>query len=306
MRRHGFTASGRQRWRCQSCGRTGIRQRHDTQHRRWRQSFIRWLIGSEQLTAFARRQRTSTRTVQRRFARIATTVPGPRTMAPRHEDILILDGTTIVCRQSVVLIARTPDHVVFWRFALRECFVDWMELLRAIKGTPTVVVMDGQKGLGKAVFLRWPGARVQRCLIHVHRQAMAWLTQHPKTTAGMELRQIVRRLLMIGTRSDARRWQRDLERLCQRYDPFLRERTPHPTTQKRWWYTHRKLRAVRSLLQNSVPYLFTFLDVPGCPRTSNHLEGGINARLKDLGRCHRGISANKKHAMVAWYLRSRQ
>jgi hypothetical protein len=230
----------------------------------------------------------------------------PRAIPLRHGNILILDGTTVIRRQSVVLIARTPDVVASWRFAQRECFADWVALLTTVAGTPFVVVMDGQKGLEKAVEQRWPGVKVQRCIIHVHRQAMAWLTHHPKTAAGVELRRIVTRLLAVGTRSEAWRWQRDLERWCRRHDSFLREQTPHPSESRRRWYTHRKLRAVRSLLQNSVPRLFTFRDVPGCPRTSNHLEGGINARLKDLGRCHRGISANKKHALVAWYLHSRQ
>ena len=306
MGRHGFTASGRQRWRCWSCGRTGVRQRRDVQHRRWSLGFIRWLTESERLAVRARRSGVSVDTLQRRYRSSLAVMPEPRPVCLEPHAILVLDGTTVVRRQSVALIAMTPHRVVSWRLAVRECFVEWSELLETINGTPLVAVMDGQKGLEKAVQQRWPGVRVQRCIIHVHRQAMAWLTQHPKTMAGAELRQIVRRLLMVGTKSDARRWQKDLDRWCHRHDAFLRERTPHPTEPRRWWYTHRKLRAVRSLLVNSAPDLFIFLDVPRCPRTSNHLEGGINARLKDLGRCHRGISNNKKHALVAWYLRSRQ
>jgi hypothetical protein len=42
------------------------------------------------------------------------------------------------------------------------------------------------------------------------------------------------------------------------------------------------------------------------PRTTNHVEGGINSRLKDLFRIHRGISVQKKIALAAWYLYYRQ
>lgn len=306
MGRHGFTASGRQRWRCVPCNQTGVRKRRDTQQQRWRSSLNQWLIGSERLATLSKQRLVGHSALRAHFAQLALVVPLPTTHCLSTDAVVILDGTTVIKHQSVALIARTLDIVITWRFAVRECFVDWRELLKTIDGTPMVVVMDGQKGLEKAVEQRWPGGRVQRCIVHVHRQAMAWLTRSPKTLAGQELRQLVGRLLHIGTRADARHWQRDLDRWRVRHEVFLRERTINPINNRRWWYTHRKLRAVQSLLINSAPKLFTFLEFPGCPKTSNHLEGGINARLKDLGRCHRGISNNKKHALVAWYLRSRQ
>jgi len=61
---------------------------------------------------------------------------------------------------------------------------------------PCCVVGDGQKGLLKAVREVFPRAKVQRCVVHVHRQAMAWLTRNPKTDAGRELRQLVSALLL--------------------------------------------------------------------------------------------------------------
>jgi hypothetical protein len=81
---------------------------------------------------------------------------------------------------------------------------------------------------------------------------------------------------------------------------------PYPLHPGRWWYTQRKLRAVRSLLKNSAPHLFTWILLPGVPRTTNHVEGGINSKLKDLFRIHRGIPAQKKIALTAWYLYHRQ
>jgi hypothetical protein len=69
-----------------------------------------------------------------------------------------------------------------------------------------------------------------------------------------------------------------------------------------WWYTHRNLRAARSLIRNALPHLFTFVRYPQIPRTTNHVEGGINSRLKELIHRHRGLSQDRKQVLVAQHL----
>jgi putative transposase len=81
--------------------------------------------------------------------------------------------------------------VVAWRFAECESYAQWRKLLDALHGKPCAVVCDGQKGLEKAMFERWPDIFLQRCTVHVERQALAWLTRKPKTDAGRELRSLV-------------------------------------------------------------------------------------------------------------------
>lgn len=171
---------------------------------------------------------------------------------------------------------------------------------------PMVVIGDGQKGLLTAIRTVWPSVLVQRCLIHVDRQARVWLTRNPKTQAGRDLLDILNGLLRIRTRRQKRRWIRSFRRWCRIHGTFLKERTPHPILPHRWWYTHRKLRAVRSLLRNAIPDLFVFVSHPEVPRTSNHVEGGINSRIKELYRSHRGLSLEKKTTLTAWYLAKRQ
>jgi hypothetical protein len=67
------------------------------------------------------------------------------------------------------------------------------------------------------------------------------------------------------------------------------------------------LRSARSHLNNALPYLFTFIiEVPGVPRTSSHVEGGVNARLKEQRiRRHRGLSFERKRAVAAFFLASK-
>ena len=41
------------------------------------------------------------------------------------------------------------------------------------------------------------------------------------------------------------------------------------------------------------------------PNTTNYVEGGINSRLKELIRCHRGLDLSKQKKICEWYLASR-
>lgn len=309
MQRWGTTRAGRQRFRCAQCGRSGSRRRTDNTIRQYRHAFITWLTGSVHLHDVAHQWSVSTVTAWQRLQSYWHELPVPQLSHPGVATV-VLDATSVIKRQCMVLIALDPTtrQPLTWEFAIRESYASWKLLLVHLNQagcTPAFVVCDGQRGLLKAIREVWPAAKIQRCLIHVVRQAKAWLTQRPKTIAGAELLTLVRALPDTRTRRQKRRWVRAYRCWCHRHDAFLKERSYAPTG-KRWWYTHRKLRGVRSLLTNSVPELFTFIRYYQVPRTSNHVEGGINSRLKDLYRIHRGLSPWKKIVLTAWYLFERQ
>jgi len=70
--------------------------------------------------------------------------------------------------------------------------------------------------------------------------------------------------------------------------------------------THHKLFSVRNMIikLQKKNMLFLFLG-HSIPNNSNYLEGGINSPLKNLKRCHRGISLEHEKRMWEWYLLSR-
>lgn len=228
----------------------------------------------------------------------------PRWHAP--SSVVVLDGTSLLPRQCVVLIAYGIGEAprISWTFTLRESSASWSALLTRIP-QPQFVVCDGQKGLLKALQTHWPDTQVQRCLIHVVRQSMAWTTQRPQTRAGQELLVLMRGVSKVWTRRQKRKWLHRFWNWRRRYEQFLNTRTRHPNDPKRWWYTHRKLRRARTLIERSLPHLFTFVRHPEVPRTSNHVEGGINARLHELFRAHRGLSVSKKRVLTAYFLLSK-
>jgi len=306
MQSWGTHPSGARRWRCRGCGTNAVWSREDNRARARRALFIAWLSGKRTLGEVAAARSVSKRTLVRWFAQAWTTPPRPH--PPENVRVIVLDATSIEARRCVMLIAGDADRrsPVSWDMAARESAGSWTPFLSALRragASPPYVVCDAQKGLIKAIREVWPAARIQRCLIHVTRQARLWLTLRPKTRAGTELLGIVRALVSVRTRRQKRRWVRRFHRWQKRHAAFLKERT---SGVGRWWYTHRKLRAVRSLLNNAIPDIFRFVSDPSVPRTSNHVEGGLNARIKELLRCHRGLPLKKKIALAAWYLHLRQ
>ena len=53
------------------------------------------------------------------------------------------------------------------------------------------ITTDGHKSILKAIKKSLPDVIVQRCLVHIQRMCLLWLTRFPKHNAGMELRRLV-------------------------------------------------------------------------------------------------------------------
>lgn len=306
MRRWGKTTTGKQRWQCEKCASTGTRTRRDVAHDRKHRLFLSWCCGKMTVADAAKSAGVTRQTAWRWFTPFWKSPPQAKESIRCR--VLVTDGVSVVKHELVALLAGDPKiaEPVGWIFARRENFDAWCAFLLQLRSrgaNPDFVVSDGQKGLLKAVREVFPGAVTQRCIVHVHRQAMIWLTRNPKTSAGHELRLIVSTLLLVRTVAQRDIWLKSLRSWENRHSDFLKERT---YGENRWWYAHRKLRAVRSLLGNAAPDLFRYVENPSVPRTSNHVEGGLNSRIKELLRSHRGLSKNQRLALVCWYLDSRR
>lgn len=307
MQRRGKTATERQSWFCPSCRKSSVRKSPSTLERHRKKLFVRWLCGNATLAELARGHRTSLKTLRRYFEPFWKQQPIPHLPQSLEGQSLIVDAVSLEPRCLMALIGRTRRRVVQWTFAERESFESWSYFYSRLPA-PSAMVCDGRKGLLLASRARWTNVKIQRCLIHIVRQANLWITQRPKTLAGQDLRILVRGILSIRTRRQKRRWIRQWRHWHRKYRKFLNERSYGDSIhgKRSWWYTHRKLRAVRSLIRNSLPDLFTFVGHPEIPRTSNHVEGGINSRLKELLHRHRGLSLERKQVLTAHFLHQKQ
>ena len=307
MQRWGRTSANKIRWRCVQCNVTAIRTNTSNRKRARLSLFVRWLTSKDALLDISKDVGVSVQTLISWFRPFWDTPPSPD--IPLHVRVLVLDGTSVAKHKLMLLIAGDGDRgrPVSWMDVDRECFNSWAVFLLQLKSYgiyPRYIVCDGQRGLLKSIREIYPDAKIQRCMIHVIRQASAWLTRSPKTLAGRELLALVKQLSGIQTKRQKRRWIRSFKKWRNRHANFLKERSYSLTG--RWWYTHRKLRGTRSLINNAIPDLFRHVSDPTVPKTSNHVEGGLNSRIKELFRCHRGLSPKRKLALAAWYLALRQ
>lgn len=303
MRRHGHTAKGTPRWYCPRCRKSGIKSRPDTSRRHELRQCIRWLTGKASLSELAAKSRLTRRTLSKRFRRHFGNAVFWR--SPPFIRTLVLDGTYIHGRSLAALIALTEQGEAYWRFAPWETSETWGTLLVRLP-RPRVVVCDGQKGLLKKINELWPRVAIQRCHFHVAKLARRYLTTRPKTEAGREVRELIRIVPLIQNLKAAHEWRRAYEAWEARYAAFLSERTYYGDGRRiRWWYTHRNLRGMRSLIRGALPHLFTYLRYPGTPNTTNHLEGGVNAGIAEALRLHRGLRIHQKKTLVSLLLAER-
>lgn len=291
------------RWRCAPCGLTGVRSRLDVQQRHELRRFVRWLTGKASLGEIAAAWKVTRQALSKRFRpyfrREASWRPPP------HIRTLILDGTYVHGRALVVLIALTDRGEACWQFSPQETAATWSTLLMRLP-PPRTVVCDDQKGLLKVLQALWPLAAIQRCHFRVAKLARRHLTLRPRTAAGWEIKALIHALPRVRSLSAARVWRKAFLSWQRRHATLLAERSYLSGGARiRWWYTHRNLRGVRSLVEGALPRLFTYLRYPGVPNTTNALEGGVNAGIAEMLRLHRGLRLHQKKTLVSVLLAER-
>ena len=296
MRRNGTTSSGRQRWRCGGCGSSSVRK-IDSRAKRLG-LFLRWLL-SKQTQSDMGCSRSTFKRATREFWEIWPIAPWTGEVC----DVVFLDGIWIG-RDAVVLIACTREHVVAWHLAERECAGAWAALIMRVPA-PAMAVADGAPGFAKAARAVWPSTRVQRCTFHAFCQVRRYTTSRPKLDAGIELYSLARRLLRVEGADAAAAWLADYAAWCSRWEGFLREFTLRDGKKQ---YVHERLRRARRSLNKLVRSgeLFTFVEMSDerggeWASTNNMIEGGVNARLREMLRMHRGLSTIRRIKAIFWW-----
>ncbi len=308
MIRWGRTVTGKVRWQCTKCRHGQLWKRADVANRNQNRLKDRWMLGVASLASIAKNIGIHRTTLSRRL----NIIDSPSSLVPLrpldHSPVLVLDGTAISKTMILIIAYDTiSNQPLAWSFVSHEKFDVWHALLIHISAfhKPHAIVSDGQKGLLKAAKTIFPNVPHQRCLAHIIRLSLAWLTRNPQTLAGQELRILIRSLALAKTLGETDTWRDSFLLLDVHYESFLKEKSVNPATNRKW-YTHRKLRAVRSLVLNALPNLFWFTSDTNIPNTTNAVEGGINAVLAELLHRHRGITEQQKKALVRRFLYARR
>jgi hypothetical protein len=162
------------------------------------------------------------------------------------------------------------------------------------------ITTDGHKSILKAIKKAMPDVVTQRCLVHIQRMCLLWLTRFPKHQAAQELRHHVLLLMRIKSNNDRIYWTRELEQWYQRHKDYLHQKTVNEET-GRYWYTHKLLRRSYFTIKRALPNMFHYLSNPAIPSTTNGIEGFFS-HLKNHLDLHRGLTVQHRIDFIKWYV----
>lgn len=311
MKKNGRTGKGVQRWKCPACRLSSTMPQRRRRRERTLEEFLSWLLGpSSQRAADSA---GDARALRKRIAwcwRIRPRIAPPD--ARRHT--VMADGTYMGHGWCLIIaIDGQTGEVLDRQWCAHESKAAYLALFSRLPA-PDVLITDGLRGAEAACTQAWPGTRIQRCLVHVQRNARTDLTSRPGLQAGRELKRLSDGLTSVETAGQAVRWGEALNAWHERWKDFIAERTyarddpSNPkASRRRWWWTHEELRRCYRRLERLFREgrLFAYLEpelLKGGPvaRTTNRLEGGVNSVVKDVLRNHRGLPEEHMRRACEW------
>lgn len=302
--------NGKQRWRCLACGTARICTRADTTKRNQVKLKQRYLLGKQTGKEVAKSRRISRSTFDRKYRLAISSHQSINIrLQPKAATYLIADATSLSC--EVVALAKTESGGINWSFSLYESSDVWIRVFYSFNGTKAIV-SDGQKGIHKAARICYgDGLIMQRCHFHIKQNLRAKLTNHPKTEAGQDLAVLALWLCKVKDYEHMALFIGTFYGLYEAYESFLKERTYYRTStdKQRWSYTHKQVRSAYRQIADLIEsdQIFAYITHPELrlPSTTNQVEGGLNSRIGELIRAHRGMLPERQRELVDEFLLSK-
>jgi len=186
----------------------------------------------------------------------------------------------------------------FYEWERYEDIVKDLQVLRdSFQYNILTFTVDWGKQIKKAIEEIYPHSKIQRCLTHIHRQIINYISKNPLSDCGKDLQKIV----TFENFANEERFIKLFYNWEEKYFDFLKERS---SKWKRWWYTHRRLRQARSHIKNALPYMFHYLKDTKIKRSSNDLEW-YNGVLSDHIYMHRGLKKERLISFVSLWIYNR-
>jgi transposase-like protein len=264
--------------------------------------FKKWVVERQIFSTLQRDSGLSKDTLQRTFYYFLARAPVTPILL-HQATFLRIDATyfkrfCVVCYQEHHL-----NYTQLFRFSDAERYEEIkedLENLLRLGLTITSITCDGHKATLKAIRKAMPQVIIQRCLVHLQRMCLIWLTQRPKTPAAQQLRQIILQLHKIETANDRLHWIRSLQQWHLVFKDYLKEKTVNPET-GRYWFTHRLIRRCHYIINRALPDMFHYLDNPLIPKTTNGIESYFG-HLKNHLDLHRGLTVEHRISFIKWYI----
>ena len=173
---------GKQRYKCKNCGLLFTDNRPEQKIRNRFIWFKKWVLERQTYKTLVRDSGYSKDTLQRTFYALLEQAPRI-TIIKRDHVHLRMDATYF---SSFCMVAYQDDfdgYTQLIRFTDGEHFEEIKEdLHNLIKLGVKLesITTDGHKSVLKAIKTSLPDVIVQRCLVHIQRMCLLWLTRYPK------------------------------------------------------------------------------------------------------------------------------
>lgn len=295
--------NGKQRFKCKDCEglNTWVNQGVSKRNRFvW---FREWIEGKQTFKQLINKSGYSERSLKRYFYDYLSNYPTWK-IKPSEKVNLLIDGTYFTNKICLVLYRdNTIKTTQIYRLTDGEWFDEISEdLLNLLNLGIQIesVTCDGLSNIIKAVKQTSPETIIQRCVIHIQRECLIWLTKKPQSQAGMDLRLIVSQIHLIKTKDDWGYWIVDLINWYASYKDFVNQKSYYKPT-GRYWFTHKSVRRSFIHIKRALPNMFHYLNNPAIPKSTNALESFFG-HLKQNISIHRGLSKEHYKNYVKWYL----
>ena len=295
--------NGHQRYKCKNCNTLFSNKRKDISASNRFIWFERWILGKQTIRQLSDCSGYGEKTLRRWFDSYLRNYPNWE-VSRREKVNLLIDGTYFANKVCLVLYRdQRIKATLFYRLSDGEWEEEIREDLENIQSVGIEiesVTCDGLYNIIKSVRKSSPNTIIQRCIIHIQRECLIWLTKRPQSIAGVELRKIVQVIHTIKDREQWGYWVVSLIRWEEKHREFLNEKSYKEDT-KRYWYTHKLLRRAFIHIKRALPDMFHYLDNPNIPSNTNALESFFG-HLKQNISLHRGLSKEHFRNYVKWYL----
>ena len=294
---------GRQRYRCKDCERSFVRCNENVSQNNRFVWFRRWVLGKQTLMDIAKESGYSERHLRRWFD--GYLYKAPLWTIKRHAGIRMLVDGTWLDREHCLIVYRdnASKSTVYYRFASAEKeyeIIKDLEAFKQLKISISSFTTDGAEDIIRAIKYAYPRTTRQRCIVHIERECLSWLTQHPKSSAGITLRRLVTKISYIKTHNDKLFWLKELMKWHEDNEEFIKQKTVNKETGE-MTYTHDSVRRAYIHLHRAIPNMFKHLYQPDVPNNTNGLESFFG-HLKDNLRIHRGLSLEHRNNFIKWYI----
>ncbi len=292
----------KQRFKCKNCGILYTQNRPEQKIQNRNIWFKKWVLERQTYKTLTRDSGLSKDTLQKTFYVLLEQAPIVRII--KRDDVhLRIDATYF--KQFCLLCYQDDEdgYIQLFRFTDGEHYDEIKEdldnLIRLGVRLESITT-DGHKSILKAIRKSAPQVIIQRCLVHIQRMCLLWLTRYPKHPSGKELRQLVLQILKIKTDNDRLFWIREFHQWYERHKDYINEKTNNIET-GRYWYTHKLLRRSYATIKRALPNMFHYLANPKIPNTTNGIEGFFS-HLKNHLDLHRGLTAKNRINFIKWYI----